>query len=135
MQIEVHPNLNQKKLIAFCKERGIEVVAYGPFGSPARPWAKPSDPIVKFDDPTLINIGKKYGKTSSQVILRYLVDIGTIPIPKSTNKERLKLNIEIFDFKLTSDEIQIIDKYDCNGRVFCGVELKPHPEYPFNDEY
>ncbi|XP_044742513.1 aldo-keto reductase family 1 member B1-like [Chrysoperla carnea] len=134
-QIEVHPNLNQKKLIAFCKERNIEIVAYSPFGAPSRPWAKPNDPVVRLDDPTFVNIGKKYGKTSAQVILRYLVDIGTIPIPKSTNKERLKLNIDIFDFKLTPDEIAIIDKYDCNGRICSAEEMKNHPEYPFNLEY
>lgn len=104
-------------------------------GAPSRPWAKPNDPVVRLDDPTFVNIGKKYGKTSAQVILRYLVDIGTIPIPKSTNKERLKLNIDIFDFKLTPDEIAIIDKYDCHGRICGAEELKNHPEYPFNLEY
>ncbi|VEN64641.1 unnamed protein product [Callosobruchus maculatus] len=69
-QIEVSPNLNQKKLIKFCKDRQVEITAYSPFGSPTRPWAKPGEPIVRLDDPKLIEIGNKYGKTSSQVILR-----------------------------------------------------------------
>lgn len=72
-QVECHPNLNQKKLRDFCASRGIAITAYSPFGSPARPWAKPGDPKVVFDAPEIVNIGAKYGKTPAQVILRYLV--------------------------------------------------------------
>lgn len=132
--MEVHPNLNQKKLIKFCKDRGLAITAYSPFGSPTRPWAKPGDPVLSLDDPKLVKIGKKYGKTSGQVILRYLIEIGTVPVPKSANKERIKLNIDIFDFKMTPEEIAIIDTFDCNGRAVPAVELKDLPNYPFTDD-
>lgn len=69
-KVEVTPLLNQKKLTAFCKEREIEITAYSPFVSPARPWKKPDEPSIDFNDPQLVKIGQKYGKTSSQVILR-----------------------------------------------------------------
>ncbi|XP_012539612.2 uncharacterized protein LOC105838526 [Monomorium pharaonis] len=124
-QVECHPNLNQKKLRDFCASRGIAVTAYSPFGSPKRIWAKPGDPKVILDEPEIVNIGTKYGKTPAQVILRYLIDIGTIPIPKSSSKKRIKQNIDIFDFKLTPEEITIIDKFDCGGRVLPLEELRP----------
>lgn len=127
----MHPNLNQKKLIAYCKSKNIAVTAYSPFGSPARPWAKPGDPVLSLDDPKLVDIGKKYGKSASQVVLRYLVDIGTIPIPKSTNFDRLRNNLDVFDFALSEEEIAFIDTFDCNGRAVPAEELKGLPNYPF----
>ncbi|KAJ8982323.1 hypothetical protein NQ317_006668 [Molorchus minor] len=134
-QIEVNPNLNQKKLIKFCRDRSVDVTAYSPFGSPARPWAKPGDPKLSLDDPKLVEIGKKYGKTSSQVILRYLIQIGTIPIPKSTNPGRLKQNIDVFDFELIPEDMEVVDSFNCNGRAVHAEELMGSKEYPFRGFY
>lgn len=72
-QIECHPNLNQKKLINFCKERDIAITAYSPLGSPKRLWAKPDDSQVAIDHPIIAKIGEKYKKSPAQVVLRYLV--------------------------------------------------------------
>ncbi|XP_011641653.1 aldose reductase-like isoform X2 [Pogonomyrmex barbatus] len=134
-QIECHPNLNQKKLRDFCASRGIAVTAYSPFGSPNRPWAKSGDPKFVLDAPEIVNIGIKYGKTPAQVILRYLIDIGTIPIPKSVSKKRIEENINIFDFKLTPEEITTIDKFDCNVHLVHLEEYKAHKDYPFHLEF
>nr|XP_012153291.1 PREDICTED: protein hu-li tai shao isoform X3 [Megachile rotundata] len=134
-QVECHPNLNQKKLREFCAERGIAITAYSPFGSPKRIWAKPGDPQVTIDAPEIVTIGKKYGKTPAQVVLRYLIEIGTVPIPKSTSKERIKQNINIFDFNLSPEEIQTIDKLDRGIRICPASEFKDHKDYPFNIEF
>jgi aldehyde reductase len=133
-QIECHPYLNQTKLIAFCKSKDIAVTAYSPLGSPDRPWAKPDDPILT-EDPKVKAIAQKYKKSSAQVILRYLLQHGVIPIPKSVNKKRIAENINIFDFELTSEDVAVFDTFDCNGRVCWFVEAVGHPHYPFNDEY
>ncbi|CAG9864604.1 unnamed protein product [Phyllotreta striolata] len=133
-QIECHPYLNQKKLIAFCKSKNIAVTAYSPLGSPDRPWAKPGDPILT-EDPKIKQIAAKYKKSSAQVILRYLLQNGVIPIPKSVNKDRIKQNINIFDFDLSTEDVATMDTFDCNGRVCWFVEAVGHPHYPFNDEY
>lgn len=130
-QIEVTPILNQKKLIKFCKERGIEVTAYSPFASPTRTWARPDDPALSLTDPRLVKIGEKYGKKPAQVVLRYLVQLGTLPIPKSANKTRIVENMQIFDFELDSDDMAVMDTFECNGRVVPGEELKGLPHYPF----
>ncbi|XP_018356366.1 PREDICTED: aldose reductase-like [Trachymyrmex septentrionalis] len=134
-QVECHPNLNQRKLRDFCANHDIAITAYSPFGSPNWPWAKPGDPKVVLDAPEIVNIGAKYGKTPAQVILRYLVDIDTIPIPKSSSKKRIEQNINIFDFKLTPEEIAIIDKFDCGGRVVQFEQYKTHKDYPFHLEF
>jgi len=133
-QIECHPYLNQKKLIAFCKSQGIVVTAYSPLGSPDRPWAKPTDPILT-EEPKIKEIAAKYKKSSAQVILRYIYQNGAIPIPKSVTKSRIQENIKIFDFQLTPQDVAVLDSFDCNGRVCWFVEAVGHPHYPFNDEY
>lgn len=131
----MNPNLNNKKLIKFCNDRDIKITAYSPFGSPSRPWAKPNDPILSFDDPKLLKIAQKYDKTVPQIILRYLIDINCIPIPKSSNKQRIAENIDVFDFKLTDDDIKVVDSFNCNGRAVPADDLKTFPHYPFNDEF
>lgn len=135
LQIEVHPLLNQKKLIKYCKSLCIEVIAYSPFASPARPWAKPDDPKLDFKDPRLVKIAKHHKKTTAQVILRHIIQNGAVPVPKSVKKERLIENADVFNFCLTPKEMNILDCFDCNGRVVPASELKGFPNYPFNIEY
>lgn len=109
------------------------MTAYSPFGSPARPWAQPGDPVIHFSDPKLVAMGKRYNKSSAQVILRYVYQLGAIPIPKSVNKQRLAANIDIFDFELSKEDVAIIDQFDCGnrGRVVPALDLKGLPHYPF----
>lgn len=109
----------------------MEITAYSPFGSPARPWAKPGDPVLRLDNPKIVTIGKKYSKTPSQVILRYLIELGTIPIPKSSNFNRIEQNIDVFNFKLDDDDIQVMDSFNCGLRAVHAEELKDMPHYPF----
>jgi len=130
-QVECHPYLTQTKLSDFCKEKDILITAYSPLGSPDRPWAKPDDPKL-LDDKKLIELGKKYNKTPAQIVIRYQVDRSHIVIPKSVNKSRIAENINIFDFKLSPEDIAYIDTFDCNGR-FCAIEsARSSIYYPFN---
>lgn len=115
-QVESHPYLNNKKLIAHCKERDITITSYFPLGSPSRPWAKADEPVL-LEDPQLGAIANRYGKTIAQVILRYLVEVGTIPVPKSSNPIRMRMNIDIFDFQLSPEDIKLIDGFDQNFRI------------------
>ncbi|XP_031773914.1 LOW QUALITY PROTEIN: aldo-keto reductase family 1 member B1 [Apis florea] len=130
-QIECHPYLTQKKLSKFCKDRDILITAYSPLGSPDRPWAKPDDPKL-LDDKKLSEVAKKYDKTPAQILIRYQLDRGHIVIPKSVTRSRIVENFEVFDFKLSSEDIEYIDSFDCNGRIcpLIGAEASPH--YPFH---
>ncbi|KAJ8921936.1 hypothetical protein NQ315_008570 [Exocentrus adspersus] len=130
-QVEVNPLLNQKPLIKFCKDRDVFVTAYSPLGSPKRPWAKPGDVIFSLEDPKLVKIAKKHGKTPGQVVLRYIFQLGTVPIPKSVNPKRLEENIDIFDFELCPEDLEVLDCFNCNERAVHAEELKDSKYYPF----
>jgi len=106
-QIEAHPFINQDKVIAASKKRGMAVVAYVPIARGKVPGAE-----------ALERIGKAHGKTAAQVSLRYLIELGLVPIPRSTKREHLKENIEVFDFKLSAAEMAELKKLNAtNMRV------------------
>jgi len=135
LQIECHPYLNQTKLIAFTKSKGIVVTAYSPLGSPDRPWAKPGDPQL-MDDPKLKSLAQKYNKTPAQILLRYQLDRGVITIPKSVTKSRIQQNFDIFDFTLAPEDIEYLNTFDCNGRLCPLAAAYGQKFHPFDhDEY
>lgn len=103
-------------MIEFCKSKNIVVTAYSPLGSPDRPWAKPTDPKL-LDDPKIVKLAQKYKKTPAQVVLKYQVQRGLIVIPKSVTRSRIQENFEIWDFNLASEDIALLDTFDCNGRI------------------
>ena len=110
------------------------MTAYSPLGSADRPWAKPDDPKL-VEDPKLIELGKKYGKSPAQIVLRWLVQRGLIAIPKTVHKERLVENISIFDFSLSDEDKEYLYTFDCNGRV-CHLSWVKHAKhFPFSIEF
>lgn len=117
-QIEIHPLLTQEKMINYCKKEGIQLEAYCPF---AQMNSKLKEKGI------LERIAKKYNKKVSQVILRWNLDKGIIPIPRTTKLERLKENINIFDFKLTDEEIQEINSLNKDYKIY--EESKYCPGY------
>ena len=105
-QVELHIYLQQAELVEYCQKKDIVVEAYSPL---ARGHG--------MDNPVLVNIAKKHGKTTAQIMIRWCVDIGTIPLPKSTHKDRIKENIEVFDFKLDSNDMKKLKSLDKNMRT------------------
>lgn len=107
-EFEVHPLFTQKPLIQFCKDHGIHVIAYTPL-------ARNDDRLRK--NLILRGIAQKHGKTIYQVILRWDIQNGLTPIPRSSNVERNRQNIDIFDFELSDDEMKAIDSININSRL------------------
>ncbi|MDR7110748.1 MULTISPECIES: aldo/keto reductase [Microbacterium] len=112
-QIEVHPYFQQRQLQALDQEHGILTQAWSPIGgiTSYRDSARRS-----FDEPVLLAIGAKYGKSAAQVMLRWHIQKGIQVIPKSTRPERIAENFDVFDFDLTGDEVAQIDALDTGQR-------------------
>ncbi|MDX2378058.1 aldo/keto reductase [Microbacterium sp. LRZ72] len=112
-QIEVHPYFQQPEVQAFGTEHGILTQAWSPIGgiTSYRESAKRS-----FDEPVILAIGEKYGKSAAQVMLRWHIQNGIQVIPKSTKPERIAENFDVFDFELTTEEIAQIDALDTGER-------------------
>ncbi|GLV32462.1 uncharacterized protein CBL_00828 [Carabus blaptoides fortunei] len=134
-QVECNPNLNQKKLIEFCRQREIIVTGFCPLGRPAQTTGIEGKPQSSIQEPRIAEIGQKYGKSPAQIVLRYLVSLGIAVVPKSVTKSRIIDNINIFDFELTKDEIAFLDSLNQNIRVCPSTEFKEHKYYPFNIEF
>lgn len=97
-QVEIHPWLMREDISKFCKAHDIIIEAYSPLAK-AR----------KFQDPNLITISKKYGKTPAQILIRWSYQKGYIPLPKTVTKERLRPNLHIIDFSLSKEDINALE--------------------------
>jgi aldehyde reductase len=134
-QVECSPCLNQKKLTKFCKERDIVIVAYSPLSRPHYYEKDHSLPKPALLDERVAEVGKKYKKSPGQIVLRYLIELGVVPIPKSSNPGRIAENIDIFDFKLTDEEITLMDSFNLNQRTVPFSLCVGHKYFMFNIEF
>ncbi|CAH2235943.1 jg24488 [Pararge aegeria aegeria] len=130
-QFEINPTLTQHQLVNLCKQLSVLPVAYTPLGliSEARPEFAGID-VIK-TDPKLGGIATKYGKTRAQIALRYLIQRGIPVIPKSFTKSRIEENLNVFDFHLTDEEIDIVDNYNLNHRCVPGKGFEKYEYYPY----
>ena len=106
-QVEFHPCLTQENVREFCKKNDIQVEAWSPLMA--------GNGLL--ENEILKEIAKKYNKTVAQVVLRWDIESEVVTIPKSTNEGRLIENMNIFDFTLTSDDIEKINSLNKNLRV------------------
>lgn len=104
-QIECHPGMNQQEMINYCIDNEIAVEASSPIGN---------GQILS--NGQLLNLSGKYGKTVAQICIRWLVQRGLIAIPKSVRPDRLKENMNVFDFEIEEDDMRIITEMPyCGG--------------------
>jgi len=106
-QIELHPLMNQKEIRDFCKEKGIQVEAWGPL----------MQGKADLDAPVFVELGKKHGKSPAQIILRWHFQNNVLAIPKSVTPPRIRENIDIFDFELTEEDMEKINAHNQNKRL------------------
>lgn len=106
-QIELHPLMNQREILNFCKEKGIQVEAWGPL----------MQGKGDLEAQVFVDLGKKYSKSPAQVILRWHHQNGVLAIPKSVTPSRIRENIDIFDFELSDEDMKKIDAHNENRRL------------------
>jgi len=103
-QVEVHPGYTQSALVDWCQKHGILVEAWSALGCGA---------VLK--DPTLVKLAEKYNKTTAQIALRFVLQLGVLPLTKSVNYDRIKSNSEIFDFELSDADMLMINTMHALG--------------------
>ena len=102
-QVELHPFFQQENALELMREYGVQPMAWAPF-------AEGKHGI--FTHPVLTKIGEKYGKSAGQVALRWNMQRGVVVIPKSTHRERMEQNLDVFDFALTDGDMREIAALD-----------------------
>lgn len=105
-QVELHIYLQQPELLEFCKKHNIVVEAYSPLVHGR-----------DHDNPVLANIAQKHGKTTAQIMLRWCIEHGAVPLPKSVHPERIKANFDVFDFSLDPDDLTRLATLNSNLRT------------------
>lgn len=108
-QIESNPYFQNQELIDYCQSRGICVEVWSPLGGSV-------DNRILTDD-TLTDIARKYGKSVAQIIIRWHMQRGVVVLPKSTHEDRIRQNVDVFDFVLTKEEMDRIRALDKNERT------------------
>lgn len=108
-QVETHVFQQQKKAHEIMDKYGVKHESWGPFAEGRKDY---------FTNPVLVEIGKKYGKSSAQTALRFLIQSDVIVIPKSTHKERMIENLNVFDFTLNDEDMQAIRALDEESSAF-----------------
>ena len=116
-QVEFHPLFNQPELLSYCRDNKIAVQAYAPLAR-----------CAYLHSQLLLEIGRKYQKTTAQIGLRWAVQQGISVIPKSVHKERIQENAGIFDFSLTTEEMEAITAMDAHQRT-AGIPEDMIPYY------
>jgi len=105
-QIELHPRFQQAELRAWHAEHGVATEAWSPLAQ--------GDLL---DEATIVRVAERHGKTPAQAILRWHLQLGNVVIPKSVTPERIRENIEIFDFELSDEDMDAIGQLDSGGRI------------------
>lgn len=108
-QVETHVFQQQKEARKYLAKSGTQIMSWGPFAEGKNDY---------FNNPVLKEIGAAHSKSTAQVALRFLLQSGVVLIPKSTHENRMKENIDIFDFELTSDEMKKIEALDTGKSLF-----------------
>ena len=111
-QVEVHPYLQERDLVEYCKEKNIVIQAYSPLAAG-----------LKLDEPSLIKLATNYQKTPAIILIRWCLEKGYVCIPKSSNKSRIEENMTALEFSLAREDVEFLDGLDEGFRT-CHEKIK-----------
>lgn len=120
-QVELHPYLQQPKMLEFCKANSIHLTAYAPLGSGDRPDRLKTDnqPII-LENPTILKLAERLNTTPAQLLISWAIHRNTVVIPKSVNVDRIKQNLDSVELSLSEDDMDEIAKLDTHTRYVSG---------------
>lgn len=98
---QLHPWCQQRELVRYCQDHNIVIQAYSPLATGAR-----------LADPAVCSIAEKYKRSPAQVLVRYSLQKGWVPLPKSENPERMQENLDVFTFELDDSDMQLLNSLD-----------------------
>lgn len=104
-QLELHPQYVQREIVNYCKDHRIIVEAWSPLIR------------GKLEHPLLLELAASYNKTPAQILLRWSIQHGFLPLPKTTSRQRMLENADIFDFELTDEDIEMMKALESMGRT------------------
>ncbi|XP_078663022.1 aldo-keto reductase family 1 member B1-like isoform X1 [Branchiostoma floridae x Branchiostoma belcheri] len=134
-QVESHPYLVCHRLLERCRAKDVMMTAYCPLGRPGSQEAKDHGVDSLLQDPVIVEISKKHGKTTAQVCIKWQMQRNVVVIPKSVTPTRIQENSQLFDFELSEDDMSAINNLDRNARLVPFLACKGHPLYPFTGEF
>lgn len=100
-QIEIHPFCQQQDIVEYCRSHSIIIQAYSPLRRG-----------IELNHPVIVNIASRHSKNPAQVLIRWSLQKGFIPLPKSERSDRIKDNFAVFDFELSEMDMKELDKLD-----------------------
>ena len=133
-QVEFHPYLYQKDLKEFCDKENIKIISYYPLIKGVN-FKKRFEKIMKeknldlLNEDIVLNLAKKYGKTPGQIILNWHIHLGVIPIPGTSNPERMRENLESSEFKMDDKDYEALSSFNdkqfrfCDGYGIYGINI------------
>lgn len=104
MQIQLHPWTQQRETVDYCNKHGIVLQAFSPLGIG-----------LKLQTPIVLNVAEKLGKSLTQVLIRYCLQKGWVPLVKSEKEERMKQNADVFGFSISKGDMTLLDNLDRPG--------------------
>jgi D-xylose reductase len=117
LQVELHPYLTQEKLLRFCQEKQIHVTGFSPLGAQSYfslGMAESGEAVIERAETK--QVAEEVGKTPAQVVLRWGIQRGTSIVPKTSHVERMKENLDVFDFELSEDQMNTLSAMNQNRR-------------------
>ena len=132
-EVEFHPYLYQKDLKEFCDKENIKIISYYPLIKGVKfkerfPKIMNEKKLDLLNEEIVLNLAQKYGKTVGQIVLNWHVHLGVIPIPGSSNPERMKENLAAIDFKMEDKDYDLLSSLDkqfrfCDGIGIYGIDI------------
>lgn len=138
-QVESHPLLPQNKTLAVCKKYGVIMTAYSPFGGSLQPQrdkslAASSTRQNLWNNDVIKGLAEKYGKTVPQILLKFHVQRGVAAVPKSVTADRIKENLNLWDFEFTPEDMDQLAKLETGERMLLIKKLMASKYNPYIDE-